>query len=97
MILDVSQRRIRPLESLQASQNIPFTSDGRAQVKSAIIGALSPITGGARDPLAETEIIVPEIDDDAVDRENRVWGGIEIEARLAGSAHQFGVELTVTA
>ena len=85
------------LESLQASQNIPFTSDGRAQVKSAIIGALSPITGGPRDPLAETEIIVPEIDDDVVDRENRVWGGIEIEARLAGSAHQFGVELTVTA
>lgn len=88
----------KALNSLQAQEDsIPFTSDGRAQIRSAIGGALNPITGGVDDPLAETTIIVPEIDNDAVDRENRVYGGIEIDARLSGSAHTFNLGLTVTA
>ena len=88
----------KALNSLQAQEDsIPFTSDGRAQIRSAIGGALNPITGGVDDPLAETTIIVPEIGNDAVDRENRVYGGIEIDARLSGSAHTFNLGLTVTA
>lgn len=86
------------LEGLQTQNDqIPFTDDGQAMLEDAIKGALEPLTGTINEPLAEYEVRVPEWDDEEVDRENRIWGGIEITARLAGSAHEFTLGLRVTA
>lgn len=86
----------RQLEGLQTEQNVPFTDDGQVMIEDAVKGAMSGITGSVGQPLAEYDLVVPEWDDDDVDRENRNWGGIEIDARLAGSAHEFTLGLNVS-
>lgn len=85
------------LESLQTDQEqIPFTDDGQVMIEDAVKGAMSGLTGSAGQPLAEYNFVVPGWEDDDVDRQNRNWGGIEIDARLAGSAHEFSLGLTVS-
>ncbi|AAM88692.1 head protein [Natrialba phage PhiCh1] len=85
------------LESLQVSDDdVPFTEDGQAMIEDAIKGTMSGLTGSVGQPLAEYEVDVPEWDDDDVDRVNRNWGGIDLDARLAQRAHTFSLGLNVS-
>jgi hypothetical protein len=87
------------LTSLKLREDrVPFTSDGRTMIRSTINGALAAYEGGPTDPFAETNVYVPPIDELSDDDiANRKWTGITVDGQLSGDAHEFDLELTVSA
>ncbi len=87
----------RALTSLRLSEDqIPFTSEGRAQIQNVINNTISQYVGGGG-PLASFTVSVPApLQLTQADRANRVYSGIEIEVRLAGNVHEFSVTLNLT-
>lgn len=87
----------RALTSLRRNRNrIPFADPGETMIESTAIDTLNAISGSVDDPLAEFDVRVPEWDAEDVDPENRIWGGIQVDARLSGNVHEFGVKLNLS-
>lgn len=89
------QRAVRTLR-LNRDQ-IPFAPIGQTIIQSALQEVFDEFTGGVDDPFAEVEVRVPEFDELTEEqRANRRWENIEIDARLTGDVHQFGITLNLT-
>ena len=88
------QRAIRTLKL--NNDQIPFAPVGRTIIESGLSEVFDNVTGGVEDPFASVDVRVPQWDELTEEqRANRRWEGIDIDARLTGDVHQFGITLNL--
>lgn len=89
------QRAVRTMKL--NNDQIPFAPVGRTIIESGLSEVFDRYTGAVDDPFASVNVRVPEYDaltDEQ--RANRRWEGIDIDARLTGDVHQFGITLNLS-